>query len=135
MSRMAVRNALDAELTNFLGLQVPAVPFYDTVNQRQKPTDPLWVTNQYFVDLVTRDCYGGKNRTEEGTFEVYIFAKAGTGNTAAIQLAEAIEDHFMVFDFGPNLSIQNTFGIDEATQGDARPVYGIILTLEYLYSY
>ena len=66
MSRLAVRQAVEAELANILGAQVPPVPFIQTINTAQRPTDDLFVTVEYYSDYAEAVCYAGKSRIEHG---------------------------------------------------------------------
>ena len=131
MSRLAVRTAVEAELQNILGAQIPPVPYYNTINERQRPTDELWVTVEYYSDYNERACFAGKARIEHGTVDISVMARAGNGYTPAIRLAEIIEDHFFGMDLGGGIVIEDTVAPSEGSQGDAQPLYSAVVSLEY----
>ena len=134
MSRLAVRQAVEAELQNILGAQLPPVPFYNTVNERQRPTDELWVTCEYYSDYAEAVCFAGKSRIEHGTVDVSVFSRPGGGYVPAIRLAEVIADHFYGMDLGNGIVIQDIVPPAEGSQGDAQPLYEVIASLEYMHT-
>ena len=135
MSRLAVRLAVEAELNTFLSAQVPPVPYYKTINERQQPREDLWVSAEFFADYVERMCYAGEKRVEFGSVDINVFLKAGQGYVPAVRLADAIGDHFNVLDLGGGVEIINVYGVDETTTGDANPLYGVTLSLDYQFYY
>ena len=135
MSRLAVRQAFEIELKAFLALLLVPVPYYQSINESHNPKDVLWVTCDYFSDYSERLCYNGGKRVEYGAIDVNIFAKGGTGYNDAVSLADSISDHFNCRDLGGGVEIIDTNGVDELTVGDARPVYGVALNIDYQYYY
>ena len=135
MSRLFVRDTVEAELQQFLQAQIPPVPYYSTINRNQSPRDDIWVTCKFFADSVVNNCYEGKSRTEGGVIDINVYTRAGNGYTLAVQMANAIEDHMCPKDLGQGLEIINSMGVDEVTSGDASPVYGVSIMVEYSYNY
>ena len=133
MAREAFRTAFETELQNFLNAQIPVVPFYPTINLRQQPRDTLFVTVEYFDGYTIPGCMSGRARLKEGTLGIYVFLKAGQGSTPAIVLADAIEDHLYRFD-GTDFVIINIESATEVTGGDADPLYGVMLLVDYQFA-
>lgn len=67
------------------------VPYYDTVNLEQNPTDPIWSTVDWgYADRqMTTYCH---NHVEEGSFNVVFFGDPGVGDDALLAAAEADMD-------------------------------------------
>ena len=131
--RIAVRQAIETELQALLAAQAPAIPFYSTVNERQRPTDPLWTTAEYYSDYATAVCYAGKTRIENGTADIIVYGRAGEGATPALRLAEVIADHFYRTRLPGEIVITDVVPPAEDTAGDAQPWYGVIVSLEVEY--
>ena len=136
MARLAVRQAFEAEVQNFLNAQIPVVPFHDSINWASfQITDDLWVTAEFSAYMTDALCYEGGKRMESGSVDFLIFNKAGQGMTPAIQLGDALADHFFTFRQG-GISVQNTIGPNEYTDGRAHGrYYGVIVSVEFDYYY
>jgi hypothetical protein len=128
------RNAFETELENFLNAQIPPVPFFNTENvQVQRIRDPLFVTVDYMDAYTTPGCYSGANRLKEGGLGVYIFSRAGSSRTPALVLADAIEDHLYRFD-GTDFVVINVESAVDVTAGDADPLYGLMVMVDFQYA-
>lgn len=132
MSRKAVKDQVIAELNTFLAAQVPPIPFYDTINASNDPTDPIWVTAEFFTDFTDYMCISNRQkRIEYGTVDILVFGLAGNGYTAVSRLADSIEDHFLSGKLTNETSIIGTSGASEFTNGSADNYYALALSLNY----
>ena len=132
MSRAVVRLRFRTELQNFLASLPTPVPFYETINENQLPTDDLWVTMDFESNFQDPTCYSRKERQEHGTVGIAVFAKAGTGDLAAVQLADLIEDHFIdpAVDLTP-VNVDAVQSASEFTNGDVPRFYGVEVNIDY----
>jgi len=134
MSRLAVRQQFETELVTFLATLPVPVPFYNTINEEQDPTDQVWVTVEYVEGFMEPHCYGDKARMIESTIEVDVFVRPGNGYQAAVEIADAIESHFLYRDLGAGVEITDAVSAGELTQGDGSPAwYGVNVALTCQY--
>jgi hypothetical protein len=136
MSRLAVRQAFRNELTTFVAAHAPVAVFHDSVNLAQRPTDPLWCTATFFTDYSERLCYtSDQKRIEYGSVDMIVMAKAGQGDSAAVQLAEDIGDHFRDWQSG-TVQVTAVIGPSEFTNSDARHAwYGVAVRADYEHTF
>jgi hypothetical protein len=93
MSSTTARTALKAALA----AGFPALPQYDTLGVRinNESLEDLWATTDFIpladaaISLGAQACY-----RESGTFRVYVVARAGAGDAAAIAQADEIAAYF-----------------------------------------
>lgn len=131
MSRLAVRTAIETELAAFCAAQVPPVLFVETINKGARPPRAdIWVAAEFNADYVEKVCYSAAKQVENGSVLVSVYAKGGDGYSAAVTLADAIQDHFTAF-YGSDVEIVDTVGANEITNGDARGDYGVEVELDY----
>lgn len=71
------------------------VPFYDTVNVEQNPTDPIWLTLDWGIPFRTVDTFC-RETTEEGTIAFVFFGNAGIGDDDLLAAAETFMDAVML---------------------------------------
>jgi len=125
MSSLYVRNWFRSHTANL------GVPYYETVNQDQNPTDPIWVTyefNSEFSDLLS---FCG-DTMEEGTVDIVVSAQPGTGDAAAIAAAEAAAAYLTAqHDATGRLVIVKRQPVDEYSDGSADRNYRVIIGIEY----
>ena len=133
MSQVYVRNTLMTDLQALLTAQVPSVPLYNTLNQQQKPTDPLWATVVFYAPWTEPVCYAGTQRIEFGSIDIDVFGKAGKGDTPVMTLADTILNHYFNNELTNDLQITDATPAGEFTAGDASPYYGVTVSLEYQY--
>ena len=125
MSSLYVRNWFRSH-TASLG-----VPYYETVNSEQNPTDPVWVTYEFngeFSDVLS---YCG-DAVEEGTVDVVVSAQPGTGDAAAIQAVENAATYLMQQqDATGRLVLFSSQPPDEYSDGSADRTYRVIVGINY----
>lgn len=126
MSWAAQRTLVESWLTS------SAYPFYNTVNEEQKPIDDVWLTLMWGMGNGYDLTYCRDKRAEEGAFSVLIYGAPGTGWNDVITAAEAVRDHLLAqADATNEFSIRN-FGLPvEFTEGDAVPWYGVELLFDF----
>lgn len=129
MSSLKVRAGFNAELSAL------GKPFYDTINRKSDPVDPLWLSAEYYTDYTDDECYSGRKSVETGTVDVSIFTKAGGGDVEALTFADTLIDHFRAWRNGP-LCVVGIVPPSEINTGDAESrFYGITVSLEYNFRY
>lgn len=108
------------------------IPFYPTVNEEQKPTDPMWCTVFWeFSDTTKRDYCG--NVVVNGTFTLLFFGVAGIGEEPLIAAAELEVRAFMANNDNHLTLLINEQAEDFQAGGDA-PWYGVAFRVEYEYT-
>jgi hypothetical protein len=70
---------------NWLGLG--SVPFYDTVNVEQDPTDRIWNSVDWGAGFRDRETFCGE--VESGNFDVVFVGPPGIGDDELLEKAEA----------------------------------------------
>ncbi len=103
MSRQAVRSEITAELQAWA--ISAGVVFVQTINLANSTTAEAWCTVEFFSDFTQSECFDGSDRVESGTFDVTIFVKAGTGDAAAVDLCDHLQDHLWLGHLPSNLEI------------------------------
>jgi hypothetical protein len=71
------------------------VPYYDTVNQEQDPTDDIWSTVDWGMQTRAMETYC-RETVEDGAFTVIFFGRPGIGDDALLQASEAEMDLLML---------------------------------------
>ena len=66
-----------------------AIPFYDTINQEQAPTDNVWFTVEFFSEFHS-GTFCNPGYIENGFVSIIVVAKPGRGDLEAIQAMEQI---------------------------------------------
>lgn len=109
------------------------IPYYDTVNREENPTDSVWFTMSFGVDLISGTfCEPGY--IENGFFTVMVFAQPGTGDAQAVDAIEQILPEFMgKIDPSARLSLENYEPMREASDGSAEKYYRVQVTVNYLH--
>jgi hypothetical protein len=124
MSSLYVRKLVKSWLT--LG----PVPFYDTVNTEQKPSDQIWKTVDWGFPARDRETYCGQY-TENGTIAIAYFGQPGTGDEAILLQAEAdIADLMQRADPTKALVLENDAPPLDFRQSD---LYVVEFQIEYSY--
>ena len=110
------------------------VPFYDTINLEQNPSDDIWCTVEFGFASRERMTYCEGLIEEDGDFEVIYFGRAGVGDDDILRAAETDINTFMSFrDSSGKLLITNRSSADEFTNGDVDREYGISFSVDYIY--
>ena len=69
------------------------VPFYNTINEEQDPTDPEWFTLEYQVINKQRDTFC--SYLESGLVSLIFFGQAGVGYEDLLQIGQEATDIFV----------------------------------------
>jgi hypothetical protein len=108
------------------------VPFYDTVNVEQNPTDRNWMTAEFQSTL--RDKISFCEWREEGEILVIFTGAPGVGDGELLSAAEKDIKTFMAFrDLTRQLTITGIQAISEYSGGSANSGYQVEVTIEYTY--
>lgn len=117
-------------------MQDPAmtVPFYNTTNEEQSPSDDIWATLEFnFADRETLTFCDGITE-EQGELEVVYLGQPGVGDVALLTAAEAdIKTLMAQRDPTNKLILTQSNPPEEFTQGDAQMEYGVAFSIEYSY--
>ena len=130
MSSLYVRKQIETWLKD----SAMAVPFYNTINEDQSPTDNIWCTADF--DISSRELLTlcQDYIEESGEVEVVYFGQPGTGYEDLLTAAESDMQTLMSFrDASNKLILINRSAPMEFTRGDADQEYGIIFDVEYQY--
>ena len=110
-----------------------SVPFFDTVNQEQKPTDDRWFSVRFGADYHEGN-FCEAAFLENGFIEVMVFARAGTGDIQAVVALEAIVPDLMSkVDPSNRLKLESYEPIREASDGSAESHYRVSSAINYLH--
>ena len=135
MSSLAVRQALQTELENYL--TAAGISFIETVNDVpvSKPST-TWATVKFSAYGNENFCYAAGKGRETGVADVMVYVRPGRGYTVAVGIADGLATHFNGFDNGAGVVVVNVVPANEATAGDdSGGWYGVLLGLEYQYYY
>jgi hypothetical protein len=125
MSSLYVRNWFRSH-TASLG-----VPYYETVNSEQNPTDPVWVTYEFNAEFAEVLSFCGDG-AEEGVVDVIVSSQPGTGDAAALSAVEAAAAYLVSQnDATGRLVILGKQPPDEYSDGSADRTYRVIVGIEY----
>ena len=108
------------------------VPFYDTINLEQNPSDTNWVTAEFESTL--RDKISFCEWREEGEVLLIYTGAAGVGDGDLLKAVEKDIKTFMAFrDLTRQLTITGVQAISEYSGGSANAGYQVEVTIEYTY--
>lgn len=111
-----------------------AVPFYDTINKSEDPSDSIWFTVE-FNSLSHEGHFCEKNYFEQGYIDVVFISEPGTGDLPAVQAAEKVVPMIMGFsDPNDRLSLESYEPIAEYSQGSADSSYRVGVQVNYRYA-
>lgn len=130
MSTWFVRNSVRV-WCNEVAAEV-SVPFYDTINQEQNPSDAVWWTID-FLGLEREGTYCADVFQESGYVTVIVIARPGIGDQAAVQAIEQIIDALSVKK-NDQLTLNFVEPFFEDTFGSADQSYRVGALLPYTYS-
>ena len=109
-----------------------SVPFYDTINREQNPTDNVW-WSVVFEGGEREGTYCAEEYNEEGLITIIVQARPGIGDQEAIQAIELIIDELHVKK-NNQLTLEFPGSHFEDTFGSADREYRVGAVLPYLYS-
>jgi hypothetical protein len=108
-----------------------ALPFYDTVNVEQNPTDPIWFTIEWdgaYGDPLT---YCG-DKLLEGSFSLVFFTRPGGTAIPLLAAAEPVVKNFMTsVDPGGKLVLLDNGVAEDFWSGGDAPLFGIAFRVTY----
>ena len=111
-----------------------AVPFYNTINEDQSPTDNIWCTADFDVSYREVMTMCQDYIEESGEVEVVYFGQPGVGYESLITAIENDMSTLMSFRDSTNkLILLNRSAPIEFTRGDADQEYGIYISVDYQY--
>ncbi len=127
MASSYVRNTF----RNWLNDASLAVPFYDTINQEQNPSDPIWCTVDFIPYERDQITYCG-DVAERGFAEVIYYGSPGVGDAA---LLAAVEADILIIDglVDAKLTKDSMTAPNEYSNGDAEKDYILSVEIEYTY--
>jgi len=129
MSRKYVRDTVRGWITS----NPPAIPFYETINVDENPTDPTWLTVEFNAEYTDQQGFCG-HQEERGVIELVISGAPGVGDGVVISAADALAQQFMNNkDPSGKLTLLNDLAPEEFSGGDANKYYQVIVGIEYQY--
>ena len=109
------------------------IPVYDTINNAESPTDPVWMTYEFEPEYYSKESYCS-DFNEVGVVLCYVQGKPGVGDTAVVAAAEVeLKRLYNSVDPGGLLEFTGILPIEEHTFGDADKFYSITFGIEYSY--
>ena len=111
-----------------------SIPFYDTVNLEQMPSDNVWFTVS-FVSEYHEGTFCNKEYLENGFITVTAVARPGRGDLEAIQALEQVVPALDAkIDPTGRLVLDSYEPIDEASNGSADKDYRVRVIMNYTHS-
>ena len=107
-----------------------SIPFYDTSNVEQNPTDAVWCTIDWEPAGHEKLTYCGHLR-ESGSFSVVFLTPAGGGDEALLLVAEPLMDLFMANTDSRLCLLLRDPPEDELRTGNDAPLYAAAFRVEY----
>lgn len=131
MTAGIIRAAFRESIGDWLAINRPTVPFYDSISLVVDPAPPLWVTASFFpTDDESLFCDAQILR---GTVQVNVYGEGGESDDDVIALADELRVFFNeppVLD--NDVSITRVAQPTEATSGDGVAWYGVTVAVDYL---
>ena len=110
------------------------IPFYDTLNQEQSPTDNVWWTVGFTSEFHS-GTFCKPDYIENGFLTVTVVARPGRGDIEAVQAMEQIVPALDAkIDPTQRLVLENYEPIDEASNGSADKDYRLRVIFNYQHS-
>lgn len=110
------------------------VPYYDTVNREQRPTDDVWFTLS-FISEYSSGTFCQPNYIETGAVSFVFFARPGTGDAECLSAVESIIPDIMnKVDPTQRLALQNYEPVDEYSDGSTDKDYELRVLVNYHHS-
>ena len=117
MSSLYVRQ----KVREWAELSTVGVPYYDTINVEENPSDNIWFTAEFEPEY-----------TEEGLITFVFESSAGTGDEALLTAAEnAVATILEQNDPSQDLVLEMAYAPDEYTGGTADTGYRVSISVEY----
>lgn len=132
MSSLNVRNTIRTAVQDWITNNSPTTGFYDTINiATDDPTETYWVTVQFSSYYSERTAIGCDEKAEYGSADIFVFGRAGLGDTQVVTIADSLSDALDSFSQN-GVTVENIDPPTEAFNGDAQHWYGVYVTLEYV---
>lgn len=111
-----------------------SIPFYETVNTDQNPSDPVWWTIEFSAEFSEKLSFCDTWR-EEGIADIVVSGRPGVGDLAVIDASEKIRDNMLsnndparkFYLAGPNPPVEYSGGSGELSW------YQVSISIEYSY--
>jgi len=113
--------------------QLPSitVPYYDTINVEEQPTDDVWFTAEFETEYSEKITFCGQT-AEEGLINFVFESSAGTGDEALITVAQdTVSTILEQNDPSSELSLEMAYAPEEYTGGSADSGYRVLISVEY----
>lgn len=129
MTRQVVKDRLRNACDNWA--RANGYVFHNLINDFEDIDDDVWLSMEFSTDYWEPLCIGLKERREHGTADITVFTRAGTGDSQAMTIADAVEDYFLWATL-TDVEIVDTVSASEQNQGDAvSNYYAVTVTIEY----
>lgn len=129
MTRKATRDELKTQLMTWCTKN--GYVYYEAINESVRPTAPVWMSMEFFPEFWEPMCIGLGLRREQGTADITVFVKAGTGDDVAYDVADKLEEFFLWVPL-IQCEIVDTVSASEINNGDASSAYyGVTVSLNY----
>ena len=107
------------------------IPYYDTINVEENPTDNIWFTAEFEPEFSEKITFCGQT-AEEGMITFVFQTSAGVGDEALIIAAEnAVANILEQNDPTSDLTLELAYAPDEYTGGSADSGYRVSISVEY----
>lgn len=128
MSNLYVRNKVRGWVNTY-----SAIPYHDTINYEQDPTEDLWMTLVFGFSNSEKVSYCD-DRIVGGTFNLLVYGLPGVGDNAVIATIESVADYlYQQVDPAGKLVLLDRDPPIDFTQGDGVNWYGaeVVFTFDY----
>lgn len=111
------------------------VPFYNTVNTDQNPTEDIWVTADFDSIFRERSTFCAGSWVEEGDVTLVFTGLPGVGDGPLLAAAEADVILLMAMrDPNERLSLTSVSAANEYSGGSANQGYQVEFTVDYTFN-
>lgn len=131
MSSLKVRTAFRDKVRTWLQAKHPDVPYHETVNTQQDPSDSAWVTLEFMPNYSEDISIGCNENAEYGQVDVFIFTKSGKGDQQALTMADTLINSMKGFSDN-GVVVEAIEPPTEAFNGDARRWYSVYVSIDYV---
>jgi len=127
MSSLYVRQ----KVREWAELSTVGVPYYDTINVEENPTDNIWFTAEFEPEYTEKQTFCGE-LSEEGLINFVFESAAGVGDETLLAAAQsAVKKILEQNDPSQDLVLVMDYAPDEYTGGTADTGYRISISVEY----
>ena len=127
MSSLYVRQ----KVREWAELSAVGLPYYDTINVEENPTDNIWFTAEFEPEYTEKQTFCGE-LAEEGLINFVFESAAGVGDETLLAAAQsAVKKILEQNDPSQDLVLVMDYAPDEYTGGTADTGYRISISVEY----